>query len=63
MGPISLFYSYSHRDEAFRQDLEAHLSFLRRASLIAEWHDLPSKRLNDVGFRLAWTLSPFDLYS
>jgi hypothetical protein len=39
MGPISLFYSYSHRDEAFRQDLEAHLSFLRRGKLIAEWHD------------------------
>ena len=39
MGPISLFYSYSHRDEAFRQELEAHLSFLRRGNLIAEWHD------------------------
>ena len=39
MSPISLFYSYSHRDEAFRQDLEAHLSFLRRGKLIAEWHD------------------------
>ena len=39
MGQISLFYSYSHRDEAFRQELEAHLSFLRRGNLIAEWHD------------------------
>ena len=37
--PISLFYSYSHRDEAFRGELEAHLSFLRRSKLIAEWHD------------------------
>ncbi len=39
MRQISLFYSYSHRDEAFRQELEAHLSFLRRGNLIAEWHD------------------------
>ena len=39
MGQISVFYSYSHRDEVFRQELEAHLSFLRRGNLIAEWHD------------------------
>jgi hypothetical protein len=37
--PISLFYSYSHRDEVLRGELEAHLSFLRRSKLIAEWHD------------------------
>jgi len=39
IGPISLFYSYSHRDETLRQELEAHLSFLKRGNLIAEWHD------------------------
>jgi formylglycine-generating enzyme required for sulfatase activity len=37
--PVSLFYSYSHRDEELRSELEAHLSFLRRSKLIAEWHD------------------------
>jgi hypothetical protein len=37
--PISLFYSYSHRDEALRGELEAHLSCLRRSKLISEWHD------------------------
>jgi sulfatase-modifying factor enzyme 1/TIR domain-containing protein len=37
--PIGLFYSYSHRDEVLRNELEAHLSFLRRSNLIAEWHD------------------------
>jgi formylglycine-generating enzyme required for sulfatase activity len=37
--PISLFYSYSHRDEDLRLALEEHLSVLRRAGLIAEWHD------------------------
>lgn len=43
--PLSLFYSYSHRDEPLRKELEAHLSFLRRSSLIAEWHD----RMIDAG--------------
>src|SRR5829696_922049 len=36
---VKLFYSYSHRDEQFRVQLEAHLSTLRRQSLIEEWHD------------------------
>ena len=37
--PISLFYSYSHRDEELRLRLETHLAALRRGGLIAEWHD------------------------
>ena len=37
--PISLFYSYSHKDEDLRRKLEAHLAALRRGGLIAEWHD------------------------
>jgi hypothetical protein len=36
---LEVFISYSHRDEAFRQALEAHLSLLRRQGLIAVWHD------------------------
>ncbi|SUS07728.1 Serine threonine-protein kinase pkn1 [uncultured Defluviicoccus sp.] len=37
--PISLFYSYSHRDEDLRQKLQEHLAVLRRAGLVSEWHD------------------------
>jgi hypothetical protein len=37
--PISLFYSYSHKDEDLRLKLETHLSALRRGGLISEWHD------------------------
>lgn len=37
--PIKLFYSYSHKDERFREKLETHLSILRRQNLLAEWHD------------------------
>jgi hypothetical protein len=43
--PISLFYSYSHRDEELRKKLEDHLAFLRWNGMIAEWHD----RNIDVG--------------
>jgi TPR repeat protein len=37
--PISVFYSYSHKDEDLRLELEAHLAALRRSGLISEWHD------------------------
>ncbi len=39
MKPIDVFISYSHRDEAMREDLSAHLSSLRRSGLIRDWHD------------------------
>jgi len=37
--PITLFYSYSHKDEQLRKRLENHLIVLRRRGLIAAWHD------------------------
>jgi tetratricopeptide (TPR) repeat protein len=38
-APAQLFYSYSHKDEKLRDQLEAHLSTLKRERLIAGWHD------------------------
>jgi hypothetical protein len=38
-APISLFYSYSHKDETLRKKLETHLSLLRDQGVIADWHD------------------------
>lgn len=38
-SPVSLFYSYSHKDETLRSELEKHLSILRRQGVISEWHD------------------------
>ena len=35
----SLFFSYSHKDESFRDELEVHLAMLKREGLIAAWHD------------------------
>jgi outer membrane protein OmpA-like peptidoglycan-associated protein len=38
-GPISLFYSYSHKDESLRDELAKHLTILKQAGFIREWHD------------------------
>jgi TIR domain len=38
-APVQLFYSYSHEDEDYRKKLGKHLSVLRRAGLITDWHD------------------------
>ncbi len=36
---LEVFYSYSHKDEALRDELEKHLALLKRQGLIANWHD------------------------
>lgn len=38
-APIHLFYSYSHKDEELRNQLEIHLALLRRQGFIHHWHD------------------------
>jgi hypothetical protein len=37
--PLTIFLSYSHKDERLKDDLAAHLSAMRQAGLIAQWHD------------------------
>lgn len=37
--PIRIFLSYAHEDEKFREELEKHLSFLKRSKKIIGWHD------------------------
>ena len=34
-----LFFSYSHRDEALRNELEKHLTSLAHQGIIEMWHD------------------------
>src|SRR6185312_12613784 len=36
---LSVFYSYSHKDEKLRDRLEIHLSILKREGVISQWHD------------------------
>jgi class 3 adenylate cyclase len=46
MKAKSLIYSYSHKDEILRDELEIHLSLLKRQGYIVSWHDrkiLPSQ--------------------
>lgn len=38
-GELRLFYSYSHKDESLRDELETHLSILKRQGAINSWHD------------------------
>src|SRR5262249_6285750 len=35
----TLFFSYSHRDEDLRDELETHLAALKRQGVIETWHD------------------------
>jgi hypothetical protein len=35
----TLFFSYSHKDEELRNELEIHLALLKRQGVIATWHD------------------------
>jgi internalin A len=37
--PMRLFYSYSHKDEERRNELETHLKLLQRQGLIEPWYD------------------------
>jgi hypothetical protein len=35
----SVFFSYTHKDEALRDELETHLALMKRQKLISGWHD------------------------
>lgn len=39
VSPIEIFFSYSHKDEALREELEKQLSLLKWQGIITGWHD------------------------
>jgi hypothetical protein len=39
MASIEIFFSYAHKDEKLREDLEKQLSLLKWQGLITGWHD------------------------
>lgn len=39
VSPKTVFFSYSHKDEALRDELETHLKLLQRQGIISGWHD------------------------
>ncbi|MFN0304826.1 MAG: toll/interleukin-1 receptor domain-containing protein [Burkholderiales bacterium] len=36
---VEVFFSYSHRDESYRDELEVHLSMLNKEGVVSFWHD------------------------
>ena len=38
-GPVEVFLSYAHKDEKLREQLEKHLSGLKRQGVISDWDD------------------------
>jgi hypothetical protein len=38
-GAVTLFFFYSHKDEALRDELAKHLKILERQGVISSWHD------------------------
>lgn len=39
MEPVDLFYSYSHKDETLRDELDTHLALLKKRGVLRTWHD------------------------
>jgi hypothetical protein len=39
IAPVTLFYSYSHKDEDLRNELNGHLKILERRGMVQAWHD------------------------
>ena len=57
----SVFFSYSHKDEALRDQLEVHLSALKRDGAIATWHDRRITAGDPLGQRIDEQLEHADL--
>jgi hypothetical protein len=45
----NLFFSYSHKDEGMRNELETHLALLKRQGVITTWHDRRITAGSDIG--------------
>lgn len=61
MKKLKIFYSYSHKDERYREKLETHLSILRRSGYISEWHDRRISAGNDWEEEINYNLEDSDI--
>ena len=50
---VNLFFSYSHKDEDLRNELEIHLSPLKRQGVIDTWHDRRIPAGKDFGSEIS----------
>lgn len=56
-----VFFSYSHRDEADRDELEAHLKPMKRDGVISSWHDRQIDAGDDVHGSISEHLETADI--
>jgi internalin A len=59
--PLRLFYSYSHKDEHLRNELETHLKLLQRQGVIETWHDRKLEAGDDWKLKIDENLDRADL--
>ena len=57
----TVFFSYSHKDENLRDELEVHLSMLKREGLIDAWHDRRISAGDDFAGAIDSNLNSSDL--
>ena len=58
---LKVFVSYAHRDERLRQEVDKHLSVLRRSKVIATWHDQRISPGQEIDAAIAAALTTADL--
>lgn len=56
-----LFFSYSHKDEELRNELEVHLAMLQRQGLITAWHDRRIAAGKDIHAEISAELESADI--
>jgi hypothetical protein len=58
---LNVFLSYAHRDERLRNEVDKHLSVLRRSKFIATWHDQRISPGQEIDLQIASALATSDL--
>ena len=53
---VQVFFSYSHKDEELRNELETHLALLKRQGVISAWHDRRISAGNNIGTTISGEL-------
>ena len=59
--PVRVLYSYSHKDEDFREQLDEHLALLRREGIISEWDDRVITAGEDWAEKVDWNIARADV--
>ena len=57
----NIFFSYSHRDESLRDELEIHLAALKRQGVIKTWHDRRIEAGKEVDHAISEYLEKADI--